>query len=232
MPGREAEMLSEEYLAKWNATPRRLSDEGARAVVLEALAALPPSDAAEFMSRIDVIPSVWEFDPAQATQQAEFGLRVAFTAERDPSGRAFGSIGGHDDEEFEKFRAEVGGRNYYRVPGSQYWIKWSDIKGHKVAVLVGLALAALTFSPPIGVAAGSLTSIFNSVKRLSDEELEIFLIMMRLTDGDVYNRYLTTDELLAAIPDDRGEKHNRELLATMRERGFLTESAGVWRAKR
>ena len=67
---------------------------------------------------------------------------------------------------------------------------------------------------------------------MSPQELEIFALMARLGGGDPYTRWVPIDELLAAMPDDSGEKHQRELLASMAGRGILRESAGLWRAVR
>jgi hypothetical protein len=120
--------------------------------------------------------------------------------------------------------------SHYRLLNTKVWVRWSKVSDIRVSALLGAISTYFTHSAPLAVSTSVIAALWNNIRRMSDEEVEMFLVMQRLSGQKVYEKWLHTDTILAAIPDDLGETHNRELLSSMASRGFLEESGGLWRA--
>lgn len=88
----------------------------------------------------------------------------------------------------------------------------------------------LTQSVPVALGIFILTSVIVNTRRLTDQQLEVFLILQRLTDDRVYKQWVDLDLILRSLPDDQTKRQKLELLSDMKSSGFLEESAGLWRA--
>ena len=125
---------------------------------------------------------------------------------------------------------DVTGNVYpYWVPGTRMWLRWSKISDIRANVMLSLIANQVTNSPHVTVGTTITAALWNNIKRLTEEELEIFKIMQRLTDGAVYAEWIDGKRLLSAIPEGDGDK-NRERLAKMASRGILEEHGEMWRA--
>lgn len=74
-------------------------------------------------------------------------------------------------------------------------------------------------------------TIWNNLRRLTDEELEVLRIMQRLTNGKIYTKWIRSDVLLNAIPaedPDIDAAYAGDLLENMAKRGILREINGRW----
>ena len=117
-----------------------------------------------------------------------------------------------------------------QVGSTKMYMRVSRVKDPLISCFAGLLAFVCVQSPPIAVSVGLAREIWSRVKRLTDEEVELLAIMSRMTNNRPYERWLAIEALQARMPDDQGEIHQRELLASMKGRGILEESAGLWRA--
>jgi hypothetical protein len=115
------------------------------------------------------------------------------------------------------------------VPRTRIYIRMRAISKARFAVIAGLC-AALSFqNAPIGVATAAVAAIFENVKSLADEEVEMLAKLQRLANGKAYSSWIPESELINSWPEDDA-LDPRTILASLASRGILEQGAGMWRA--
>ncbi len=118
-----------------------------------------------------------------------------------------------------------GASGAYVVPGTDIDVNVRHLK--KSWFQISLLTAALLFSitTPAGLGIAAIVALQGSLRKITDEELEVVAALGRLLrEKDV--QWVDQDELLRRLPDDKGPEHNRRLLATVVDKGFVKSSAG------
>jgi hypothetical protein len=121
--------------------------------------------------------------------------------------------------------------NAMLIMRTNVYIRLTEIKRLKVSLVAGLLTALQTGNPPLAVGVTLALTLWDNVKRLDDAQVELLHTMLRLTNGQVYSKWLSTESILAALPADE-EPQLRILLADLKSRGILQEGAGLWCAVR
>jgi hypothetical protein len=75
-------------------------------------------------------------------------------------------------------------------------------------------------------------TLWDSVRRLSQDELDVIHAMQRLTENKIYTKWLELDVILDALPDDHSRSHYQETIAKLKTQEILEEAAGLWRGVR
>lgn len=105
-----------------------------------------------------------------------------------------------------------------------------QIRDLRATLLFGIGANLLTGSLPLSVLAASAASLWNNVKLLNAEELELLLILERATNQNPYSSWVSFGELSTCTPDELNGRTLLELLGSMQSRGILEEAGGLWRA--
>jgi hypothetical protein len=118
-----------------------------------------------------------------------------------------------------------GASGAYVVPGTDIDVNVRHLK--KSWFQISLLTAALLFSltTPAGLGIAAILALQGSLRKISDEELEVVAALGRLL-REKGVRWVDRDELLRRLPDDKGADHNKRLLATVVDKGFIKDSAG------
>jgi hypothetical protein len=116
-----------------------------------------------------------------------------------------------------------------------YFINVGEAKKVRAAVMLGAAAALAFQSSTIGAFTTAAAAIWNNIKRMTDEELEVIRIMQRLTEGKIYTTWLPTQLLVHAIPAENPDIdviYTGHILENMVKRGILREVNGKWQVVR
>lgn len=111
-----------------------------------------------------------------------------------------------------------------------WYLRWKRVSDVRMSTLLGLMANQVTQTPSVALTATVIAAFWNNIKRLSEEETFVLRTMQRLTENDVYKRWISQDDLIQALPDDTHPTKWLDLLASMQSRGILEDSGGLWRA--
>ena len=114
-------------------------------------------------------------------------------------------------------------------PRTKIYIRVRNISNLQVAVFAALLADVITHSSPVAISASVAATIWASVGRLSDEELELFKAFQRLAGVEsVYAKWLDQTNILAMYPASERQRA-REALAALKAHGVAEDAAGMWR---
>ena len=111
-----------------------------------------------------------------------------------------------------------------------YYVPLGDIRRMGIPALAGAVATIATHSLPLAAGATAAAAALTMVKKLTEPELEVFYTLGQLTATNVYSVWVSTEELLSALPSDRSPAEYRRVLAGMSQKGMLTEATEMWRA--
>ena len=111
------------------------------------------------------------------------------------------------------------------------YIKLREIKRLKVSVVAGLRANLVTHSAPVAVSTTVAMTLWDNVKKLSGDEVELIQVLQRVTGNQAYTKWVMQDEVLSEMRDDL-RPLGLELLASLKTKGIFEEAAGQWRVVR
>jgi hypothetical protein len=115
---------------------------------------------------------------------------------------------------------------------TSFYIRLEAISNLKVSILMALIAELLTGNPWVSVTASVVTALWDNIRWLTNEELEVVKAMQMVSAGRVYTTWLALDDIVSALPAEGDRQTYLVLLASMKSRGILEEGAGMWRALR
>ena len=109
------------------------------------------------------------------------------------------------------------------------YIRLREIKRLRLSVIAGLLANLATSSPSTAVAVSTAVALWDNVTRLTDAEVEVIHVMQRLSDGHVYETWLSTEDVVKRLPPDGPIEDRLALLASLKSKNVLEEAASLWR---
>lgn len=109
-------------------------------------------------------------------------------------------------------------------------IRLKDARALELETAVAILSQIAAHDIRVGAAVGLLAAALDRVRILSDEEMEVFGVMQKLSFGKIYRVWVDEADIIEALPSDRGDDTHKRTLANMKSRGILEEGAGKWPA--
>jgi hypothetical protein len=117
-----------------------------------------------------------------------------------------------------------------QIPRTTVNIRLKDARALELETAVAILSQIAAHDIRVGAAVGLLAAALDRVRILSDEEMEVFGVMQKLSFGKIYRVWVDEADIIEALPSDRGDDTHKRTLANMKSRGILEEGAGKWPA--
>jgi hypothetical protein len=118
----------------------------------------------------------------------------------------------------------------WQVARTAIFLRVKDLTKIRASVFAGLLVDLLTHNSLAGLGASVLATLWTSVLKLSDRDLEVLLTMRDLSDGKPYTNWIEQERLVDALPAaPSGEADQLQVLADMEDRGILQAGGTLWR---